>query len=317
MVRLRREVEGVQLDPTFMPPAWGRDSALVERALPGWADAVASLRLDDGARVLVCGRPWRGEVARCLAAGARVTVADATRSERAALEALEGAAERLTIVDKPWGAASLGPSSFDAVLHLDRVAAYERTDWALKKLHRELKYDGLALIRCVADGPWQTAGADGGGAAPGLASVGASGAAALPDVVGPAVDDLPDTRLSTLLDPATRILRHPLAGPIVDLPTREAIDRGAHLAARGRFAIDASALLAALDADFTIERRWQGGADDLRVAGLLTGLAPRAARLLGRAFAGAHGAAMGERAVAVLARKPLGGRGQGGISWSR
>jgi hypothetical protein len=169
----------------------------------------------------------------------------------------------------------------------------------------------------VADGPWQTAGADGGGAAPGLASVGASGAAALPDVVGPGVDDLPDARLSTLLDPATRIVRHPLAGPIVDLPTREAIDRGAHLAARGRFAIDASALLAALDADFTIERRWQGGADDLRVAGLLTGLAPRAARLLGRAFAGAHGAATGERAVAVLARKPLGGRGQGGISWSR
>ncbi len=242
MVRLKREIDGVRRNPAVPVPAYALAPASAGAVLP-WLDSWL-VRREPG-RVLVAGVP-RIELARTLArAGHWVTVCDLAEGEATALQARLTPAEagRLTLIERDYGEAAFGPSSFDLVVLLDALQRYREPRWLIHKAHRELKIDGYLALRALVQGdvPPQSV--------------------RLP----PAKPLAMELQLGRLLDRVAQRLPGRIGLALLGAHAREAIERGAHLHT-ARFAQPLAEVLADVQALLAIEELAVGHTQRLRLA---------------------------------------------------
>jgi SAM-dependent methyltransferase len=285
MVRLRREIEGVRADRAVPPPGYSLDLIGRDAVLPAFAERVRAL---EPGRTLLAGTQWPELAAELARAGHWVTLADVAEFEVATLHArlTPDVAARLTIQAKPYGDAAFSPSSFDYVVLADALHRYQEPVWLLKKAARELKPDGVLVLRALVHG-------------------------AVPD--GPAGVGKSRGRIAAnVLAAVERGARSAAAPWLVDAAAREALDRGAHLQS-DRFAQPLAEVLAAVaGAQLAQDSLLAGHTQRLRVADLLYGSRGLARHLL-RALAArlpteadtVDRAAETSRAVLVVARRAL------------
>lgn len=292
MVRLKREIEGVRRHPGVPVPAYALTLGGSTGVLP-WLDTW--LVQQEPGRVLFAGAP-RVELARSLArAGHWVTVCDLAEGEATALQARLTPAEagRLTLIERDYGEAAFGPSSFDLVVLSDALHRYREPRWLIHKAHRELKIDGRLALRALVQGH--------------ITPV----ASCLPPVPPLAME----VRLAHVLDNLASRLPGRLGLALLGAHAREAIERGAHLHT-ARFAQPADDVIADVQALLAIEQVAIGHSQRLRLAEWSwDARAPFDLALpiwLGRLPSLATQSDLGRsdpRVVAVIARKKLGYRG--------
>ncbi len=242
MVRLKREIEGVRRHPGVPVPAYALTPAGAIGVLP-WLDSWLVAR--EAGRVLFAGVP-RIDLARTLArAGHWVTVCDLADGAATALQARLTPAEagRLTLVERDYGEAAFGPSSFDLIVLTDALHRYREPKWLIHKAHRELKIDGHLALRALVQGEIPH----------------------LPACLPPAKPLAIEAQLATFLDRMARRLPGPLGLALLGAHAREAIERGAHLHTT-RFAQPAADVLADVQALLAIEQVAVGHAQRLRLA---------------------------------------------------
>lgn len=288
MVRLRREIEGIAVDLAIPLPPYVQCASSAARLLPSFVDRINGL---DPGRLLLAGATSAALVDTFVTAGHTVTVCDVPSHARHRMHAELGsdAGGRTTIVDKPYGEAAFGPSSFDTIVHLDAMHRFANPAWAIAKMHRELKYDGLLAARFPVDGQ-------------------------APVEVLDAAKREPHPDLSDVLTALERLCRGPARRLLVNADGRDAIRRGAHLGER-TFALQWSDAWAAIGDKLGIEHVFAGHTQRLQALNLTGGARPPltalATALAGRLpeLADRADLASGRpRAVGVIARKMLGGR---------
>ena len=301
MVRLRRELEGIHRDRAVPTPGYAADPTASALILPGLDRRARALV---GDRVLVAGEP-RVDLALELAeTGHWVTVTDldAERLADVHAQASPQAAGRLTLVDKAYGDAAFGPSSFDTVLLYDAIHAYDRPAWLVRKVERELKFDGYLIARLLVKGPIdaERSGEQANTSSPNRA---------LQRVARRCIERVEAGCAS------------PLAPILLDGRGRDAVDRGAHLQ-RGRFSGSMDSLAEILDRQLVAEQWWIGHTLRLRACDLLFGARLALRQTLLRALPvlpecadTADIALSDSRVVGLVARKALGGKGA--PAWGR
>ncbi len=242
MVRLKREIDGVRRQSGVPVPAYALTQEGAIGALP-WLDSW--LLEQEPGRLLLAGAP-RVELARSLArAGHWVTVCDLAEGEATALQARLTPAEagRLTLVERDYGEAAFGPSSFDLVVLSDALHRYREPRWLIHKAHRELKIDGRLALRALVQGEIPQ----------------------LPTRL-PAVKPLAmEVRLAHVLDRIASRLPGHLGLALLGAHAREAIERGAHLHT-ARFAQPATDVFADVQSLLAIEQVAVGHSQRLRLA---------------------------------------------------
>lgn len=146
MVRLRREIEGIHLDRAVPPPAWAVWRRASDDICPHWLEAIRAI---DGERLLFCGIPNESIAIAEAQAGKWVTLSDLGPADvrRISTQLDPDVAGRVQLVAKSYGASSFSPSSFDAIIFSDQLHAYDAPEWVLQKVKRELKVDGVLLVR--------------------------------------------------------------------------------------------------------------------------------------------------------------------------
>ena len=152
MVRLRREIEGIAINHALPIPAYALDLTASQLILPSLDERIDAL---EPGRILLAGVPTPDRARRLVGAGHRVTIADVASDEIASFNAQLGTdtAAKVTVMDKPYGESSFGPSSFDAVLLLDTLHRFAKPMWVAQKAFRELKFDGYLICRVWVHGP--------------------------------------------------------------------------------------------------------------------------------------------------------------------
>ena len=290
MVRLKREIEGVRRHPGVPVPAYALTQAGTVGVLP-WLDSW--LLQQERGRVLFAGAP-RLDLARSLArAGDWVTVCDLAPGEATALQArlTPSEAGRLTLVERDYGEAAFGPSSFDLIVLSDLVHRYREPRWLIHKAHRELKIDGRLALRALVQGPIPP----------------------LPVRLPPAKPLRAELQLARVLDAVAAKLPGHLGLALLGAHAREAISRGAHLHTT-RFAQPIADVVADVQSLLAVEQVALGHTGRLRLAEWCwDARAPidRALPIwLGRlpALATQSDALRRDpRVVAIIARKKLGG----------
>jgi SAM-dependent methyltransferase len=291
MVRLRRELEGIRRRFEVPAPSYALDPHASAALLPGLE---AWLRDREPGRLLMAGVP-RPALARTLAAaGHWVTVCDLTAEQVTELHGTltPREAERLTLVDKGYGEASFGASSFDHIWLADSAHQYAEPRWLFQKAARELKPDAWLAARLLVQGPV-------GGLPKAEAASSAGQAWAL--------------RLArTTLTRLGATLLTPIAPALAGQAAVEAVDRGAHLRASA-FAPDARTALGELGQSLRIEQVLVGHTLRLALADLAWDLRAPAHRLalaaLGQVPERATAADLrstAPRVLGVLARRALG-----------
>lgn len=242
MVRLKREIEGVRRHPGVPVPAHCLTPEAAIGVLP-WLDSW--LVQQESGRVLFAGAP-RIDLARTLArAGHWVTVCDLADGEATALQARLTPAEagRLTLVERDYGEAAFGTSSFDLIVLTDALHRYREPRWLIHKAHRELKIDGRLALRALVQGE-----------IPPLSM-------RLP----PAKPLGAEVQVARLLDRLAARLSGRLGLALLGAHAREAIERGAHLHTR-RFAQAAAEMLDDVQSLLAVEQVAVGHSQRLRLA---------------------------------------------------
>ncbi len=295
MVRLRREIEGVRRNHAVPPPPYAghaEASALILPALDAW------LLAEPAGRVLLAGCAPRILAEKLAAAEHWVTVTDLDENELRLWHAQlrPEVAAHLTLLARGYGDVAFGPASFDRIALFDTLVTYRNPSWVLNKVARELKPDGVLALREVVQGPLP-------------AEWTAQGLLRLAPT--PRVDTA--RWLRPALQPTVRAIHGRAARLLVDLPTQEALERGAHLDAL-RFALDADEVQAGVAAHLSLEASWLGGAERLQACCLLAGSRPwlahglrRALRLLPALASGDAHTRESPRCVGLLARRKLTG----------
>ncbi len=263
MVRLRREIEGVRRNHAVPPPphaGHAEAASLILPPLDAWLLAQAP------GRVLLAGSAPRQLAEQLAAAEHWVSVTDLDDGELRAWHAQmrPEVAAHLTLLPRGYGDVAFGPASFDRIALFDTLASYRNPAWVLNKVARELKPDGLLVLREVVSG-----------------DVPAEWAS--PPVLQPpaAPRVVLGSWLAPTLDPALPALHSRLAPWLVDAATLEALDRGAHLDAL-RFALPAGEVQDGVAAHLALEQVWLGGAERLVLCGLLAGARPWLAHVVRR-----------------------------------
>ena len=292
MVRLKREIEGVRRHPGVPVPAYALTSEGAIGVLP-WLDSW--LVQQEPGRVLFAGAP-RVDLARTLArAGHWVTVCDLADGEATALQARLTPAEagRLTLVERDYGEAAFGPSSFDLIVLADALHRYREPRWLINKAHRELKIDGRLALRALVQGAIPV----------------------LPTCLPPAKPLAIETQLGHTLARVARRLPGRLGFALLGAHAREAMDRGAHLHTT-RFAQPAAEVIDDVQSLLAVEQVAVGHSQRLRLAEWCWDARAPIDRVLpiwlGRLPALATPADLERhdpRVVAIIARKKLGYRG--------
>ena len=289
MVRLKREIEGVRRHPGVPVPAYTLSEPGTVGVLP-WLDSW--LLQQEPGRVLFAGAP-RMDLARSLArAGNWVTVCDLAEGEATALQARLTPTEagKLTLVERDYGEAAFGPSSFDLIVLSDVLHRYREPHWLINKAHRELKVDGRLALRALVQGEIPP----------------------LPERL-PAVKPISgEKQFARLFQTISARLSGRLGLALLGAHAREAIARGAHLHT-ARFAQSLTQVIGDVRALLAIEQVALGHTQRLRVAEWCwDARAPFDRTLpiwLGRLPALAtqdDGLRRDPRVVAVIARKKLG-----------
>lgn len=242
MVRLKREIEGVRRHPGVPIPAYAQTPQGTAGVLP-WLESW--LIQQEPGRVLLAGVP-RKDVARSLARlGHWVTLCDLPEGEATQLQSQLSPAEagRMTLVERDYGEAAFGPSSFDLILLFDALHRYRQPEWLIHKAHRELKIDGHLAVRALVRGeiPQQPT--------------------QLPPVPALAVEAQLDRVLDKLAAQVNGTLGRLLLGP----HAHEAMDRGAHLHTE-RFAQVAEIVVQDIEKLMQIEHVAVGHTQRLRLA---------------------------------------------------
>lgn len=291
MVRLRRELEGIRRRFEVPVPSYALDPAASAALLPGLA---AWLRSREPGRLLMAGAPQADLARELAAAGHWVTVCDLTAEQVAELHRTltPREAERLTLVDKGYGEASFGASSFDHIWLADSAHQYAEPRWLFQKAARELKPDAWLAARLLVQGQVE-----------GLATADAASSAGHAWAVRLAQATL--ARLGATL-------HTPLAPVLAGSSAVEAADRGAHLRASA-FAAEASTGLDELAQSLRIEQVLVGHTLRLALADLAWGLHAPSHRLALAALqrvpelaTAADLRSTAPRVVGVLARRALG-----------
>ena len=256
MVRLRREIDGIALNHARPVPAHALDSDANQLILPTFDETVAAL---PAGRALLAGVPTVARAEALVRAGHHVTVADLERHELHAFNAALGpaASSKLTLVDKPYGEAAFGPSSFDAIVLMDTAHRYVQPRWIAQKAYRELKFDGHLCCRLWVHGP----------------------APADTTPVSSTSSGLPPQLWQTL----TSACKSPAAVLLLDRLGRDAIDRGAHLPTES-FAAPWAQTLDELGDRLTLLNTIVGHTMRLRAAELFYGARPALRALLSAAI---------------------------------
>ncbi|MBI5608814.1 MAG: methyltransferase domain-containing protein [Deltaproteobacteria bacterium] len=296
MVRLRREIEGVRRNHAVPPPPHAGHAlatALILPPLDAW------LLAQPPGRVLLAGSAPRHLAEQLAGAEHWVSVTDLDEVELRAwhAELRPEVAAHLTLLPRGYGDVAFGPASFDRIALFDTLASYRNPAWVLNKVARELKPDGLLALREVVSGAlpseWST---------PPLVQA---------PPVAPRVGA--ERWLAPVLQPALPALHSRAAPWLVDGPTQEALDRGAHLHAL-RFALPATEVHEGVAAHLALEQVWLGSAERLMLCGLLAGARPWLAKLLQRALQMVPAAVAGEaaggdrpRCIGLVARRKLTG----------
>ncbi len=303
MVQLRRELEGIRRDRAVPTPGYAADadaSAIVLPALDREGLALA------GDRLLFAGEARIDLALQLAEAGHWVSVTDlsAERLVDVHAQASPQASGRLTLVDKPYGDAAFGPSSFDTIFFYDAAHGFDRPGWVMRKIERELKFDGHLVARLLVAGALEPS---------------TTADQPLPDA--PAWWMPPGSMVRTGLDQLESSCTSRLAPLLIDASGRDAIDRGAHMQA-ARFAGRIADLDEAFDRQLTAERWLVGHSLRLRICDLLYGARSNFRRGLRRALEGVPELADAEdrrrddpRVVGLIARKALGGKGA--VAWGR
>lgn len=146
MVRLRREIEGIQPDLHASPPAWAEAPAVSAALTPAWdAETLA----EDASRVLLAGALRLDLAVKLAHAGRFVTICDLLPDDvplvHRRLEA--DVAGRVQLVGRPYGETSFAASSFDLAVFTDTLHLWAEPTWVAHKLARELKVEGRLRAR--------------------------------------------------------------------------------------------------------------------------------------------------------------------------
>lgn len=144
MVRLRREMEGLDPDPSRVPPAYLRDERLRGPIEEAARRAMWSLLEDGFQTVLMAGLPPT-IVTELAERGCSVTVVepDPERVRLLQEEILRRSLFRkISIIQKELGQVSFEPSSFEAAIVFDELNRYPLPSNVVRKTARELKMGG-------------------------------------------------------------------------------------------------------------------------------------------------------------------------------
>jgi hypothetical protein len=291
MVRLRREIEGLDIDHGIPWPTHCLDRDASEQVLPSMDQWLTG---DIGPRVLMAGAPRPHLAIALCEAGHQVTITDLAPEEVKALHASlsPGVSGRLNLVAKPYGTSSFSASSFDTVLFSDLLHVHEQPKWLLNKMYRELKFDGLLMARLYADGE----------------------IVAAPSTAENQEHSQPRAGSSTrLLVNLLERLGHGVASWIVlNADGRDAVERGAHLSPHAR-TLSSDVQLATITERLRVEEMLYGHSLRCRAAGMVFGLRSwlrtlvlsllhTIPELANPSDASGHGA----QVIAIRARKALG-----------
>lgn len=243
MVRLRREIDGISVDPALPRPTYALDPTATRLILPTFDLQIGALPVG---RTLIAGVPTPERAVALAEAGHSLTICDVAsdETERFAAALPPAVAAKLTLVDKPYGQASFGPSSFDNLLLLDTLHRFAKPRWVAQKAFRELKFDGTFACRIWVTGP-----------APEDAS---------------ATRDIPPAAMTAALRSAQALWTGPAMRVLLTARGRDAVQRGANF--RGpQQACDWISTVEAVAEKLTLESTDIGSSARLQAAELLYG----------------------------------------------
>ena len=151
MVRLRREMEGLEVDAERTPPPWMADEVVRTHLDADVLASIAALPHDGPGQVLAVGVPtellWR------LAEGSgRILVveSDPERAQRIVGEAAERRlGTRLTVQRRSYASISFERSAFRLAILYDEVNRYGNPVNVVRKCARELTVGGTMVLRMV------------------------------------------------------------------------------------------------------------------------------------------------------------------------
>lgn len=161
MVRLRRELEGLDPDPRRVHPAWRRDERLRAVVEAPAREALRRFLAADPARLLTAGLP-PAMVVELAEAGWAVTAVEPDSDvvhEIQSLVIARNLMRRVSILQKELGQSGFEPSAFDAAALLGVLEAYPSPENVLRKTVRELKMGGRLFASAVVPPPDGTRGA--------------------------------------------------------------------------------------------------------------------------------------------------------------
>ncbi|GEM_PF-3060382 len=287
MVRLRREIEGIAVNAAVPDPAHSGDPDRGRLTLPALDAQLDHL---DARRVLLAGVVHASTANRLAANGHMVTVADVGKAHirqfHSQIDKAHGT--KVSIVNKPYGDATFGPSSFDAIIHLDGLHRFTKPAWAVAKAYRELKFDGVIVVRALVNGlPPRDVDV----------TTGATGASPW---------------ATKAIERLKQLGRSRVAGLFLDARGRDAVDRGAHLADRS-FAIPWTDAVAALTEKMALQQHWAGHSQRLAAVSLLYGARQQLTPAIDEVIANTPRladevdlATGNERVVGIVVKKKLG-----------
>lgn len=152
MVRLKREMEGLDPDPRREQPAWRRDERLRALVEAPAREAMRAFLKADPARLLTAGLPPE-LVVELAEDGWAVTVVEPDPTLVRALQTLvidRNLMRRVSILQKELGHAGFEPSAFEAAALLGVLEIYPSPQNVLRKTVRELKMGGRLFATALA-----------------------------------------------------------------------------------------------------------------------------------------------------------------------
>jgi hypothetical protein len=150
MVKLRREMEGLDWDDTRTPPRYWADPALWESSESAIIDLVLQTDWGNYGHMLLVGPPLRLLTELTRREPRKVTVVEPVASRReliVAFVAREGLQNQVTIHGKHYAEIGFERSSFDAAVLYDCLNRYALPRNVLRKAARELKMGCVLGIR--------------------------------------------------------------------------------------------------------------------------------------------------------------------------
>lgn len=249
MVRLRREIDGVRPNRAVPVPAYAGDEQASRAILPSFDDLVRALPLG---RVLLAGVPQVALALELARRGHWVTQSDLDDEQIAQLHnnLTPQEAGKITLVNREYGQAAFAASSFDAAILFDAMHTYFEPQAVIGKIAREIKPDGILLLRTMVQGSAQPS-------AP----------------VRKNLQFLAEKATRPLARQLTQAAHNKVAALWTTAHAREAIDRGAHLQ-NPRFAPQMATVLQQVAAFLQVETTLIGHSLRLQLADLLTGARP-------------------------------------------